>query len=281
MWKRLIAAVVALVLAAVGVTLVLRYANQADERALEGLETQDVLVAVSPLAEGTPVEEFGDAVEVRQVPRDYVVEGAVTSLEDLEGNILVSALASGEQLQRARLATPGEVRATGSFELPEEAEDLHQVTVALEKPRALGGNITPGDTVGVFMSFTAEGQSDYVLHDDGTLEYSPQPEGEDSGGAGDTTISTTHLTLHKVLVVRVEGGYVAPPPSEDDEEASAEEAENTVNVTLAVEAGDAERLVYAMEFGTVWLSLEPEGADEDGTGIVVSTIPAEARNVYQ
>ncbi|TQM96424.1 hypothetical protein FB476_1292 [Ornithinimicrobium humiphilum] len=55
-------------------------------------------------------------------------------------------------------------------------------------------------------------------------------------------------------------------------------------VTLALAAADAEKLVYAMEFGTVWLSLEPESASEDDTKVVVTLMPrraSELRDVFE
>lgn len=278
MFRRVAAAVVALILAAVGVVLVLNYANRADERALEGLETEGVLVAVEAIPEGTAVDDLGEMVQTQQIPLAFIADGAVRALDELDGRLSTAAIAPGEQLQQQRFSTPAQMRARGQVELPEEAADLHQVTVALDKPRALGGNVTGGDTVGVFMSFEVSETEGYVLESDGSVVRAPA--GDEGEGADTGQMSTTHLALHKVLVVRVEGGYVAPleGASADDE---GQGARDTVNVTLALEAKDAEQLVYAMEFGRVWLSLEPETADEDGTGVVVVTVPDEARNVYQ
>jgi pilus assembly protein CpaB len=39
-------------------------------------------------------------------------------------------------------------------------------------------------------------------------------------------------------------------------------------VTLAVSSRDAEPIVWGMEHGTVWLSLEPDGADTGGTTVI-------------
>ena len=39
-------------------------------------------------------------------------------------------------------------------------------------------------------------------------------------------------------------------------------------VTLAVDAAQAEAVVFGIEHGTLWLSLEPEGADTGGTDVV-------------
>lgn len=280
MIRRVVAALAAVILAAVGVVLVVSYANRADERALEGMETTEVLVALEHISAGTEAVALEDRVELRPVPQAFVVDGAVTDLQDLEGQVTTAELAEGEQLHRARFATPEELRARGDVELPDEAADLHQVTVALDRARALGGNVTAGDTVGVFMSFDISGTEGYVLLPDGTIVREEADEDAEGTAApeGGAQVTTTHLTLHKVLVARVEGGYVAAQGDTEDE---GQGAQDSVDVTLALEAPEAEQLVYAMEFGSVWLSFEPETADEDGTGVVVVTIPNEARNVYQ
>lgn len=270
MWKRVLAAIAALVLGLVGVVLVIAYANRADERALAGMETVEVLVARETVPEGLTGADVADYVEAKKVPLAFVAEGALDDLRDVSDLVLTAELNPGEQLTNARFATPEETRARGTFQLPEEAKKLHQVTVPLSKPRALGGDIAPGDTVGVFMSFDVSEADGYVLGSDGRVRR--QETSDDASGA--CSMSITHIGLHKVLVVRVDGGAV---PSGDEEQ----KAENEVLVTLALEAPDAEQLVFALEFGEVWLSLEPEDASEDGTGPVVVTVPDEARNVFE
>jgi pilus assembly protein CpaB len=276
MAKRILAAVVALVLAGVGVALVAAYANGADKRALEGMETVDVLVAKEAIAEGTPAEELADLVDVEQVPLRFAVSGGVDSLEDLAGRILTASLVAGEQVSAARFATPEEIRAAGQFTLPDEAADLHRITIPLDAPRAVGGYIAPGDTVGVFVSLDpADGGPDAAAAEEGDVQNSPSSDEFVAGSGG-----MTHLELHKVLVTAVEGSRVTTAGDGEGEQASG----GTVLVTLALAAADAEKLVYAMEFGTVWLSLEPESASEDDTKVVVTLMPrraSELRDVFE
>ena len=44
---------------------------------------------------------------------------------------------------------------------------------------------------------------------------------------------------------------------------------DTIHVTLALPAEDAARVIYAKEYGRVWLTLEPEGADDEDTRTIV------------
>ena len=59
-----------------------------------------------------------------------------------------------------------------------------------------------------------------------------------------------------------------------DESKAAGAPTGKLLVTLALDAPSVERVVFAAEHGTVWLSAEPSDAPEDGTKIV------ERGNVY-
>lgn len=259
MLRRVLAASMAIVLAAVGAYLVIVYAGSADERAQAGLDTVEVLVVTDPIPVGTPASELADHVEVRSLPRNAIPDGAVDDLSALDNLVTDADLVPGEALVQARFATAEQQRAAGSVPLPEGTEDFHQVTLLLDKARALGGNITRGDTVGVFLSFEME------------------ESGEDTEGR---RTNTTHLTLHKVPVVRVEGAAVQGQTSADEGDDQEQVAEESVFVTLALEPRDAERLVFGMEWGQVWLSYEPDTAEEDGD-IVIMQFPDSGRDVYQ
>lgn len=276
MVRRIVAALSALVLAAVAIVLVVAYTSAADERALQGQETEDILVAISAIPEGTSGDALAELVQPQPVPRNYLVEGGVADLADLQGRISTTRIAPGEQIVSSRFATPEELRARAEFELPEEAADLHQLTIPLPQPQALGGNIAPGDRVGVFVAMEPE------LPDDETESGSEESDQEDSEP---DTFSMAHVVLHKVLVIRVEGGYVEPPPTIDEEgevqEEEPQQAEDTILVTLAMPAPDVEKVVFAMEFGQVYLTYEPEDADENGTEPVVVTIPEDVRDLFE
>lgn len=285
MIRRVIAAVVAILLAVVGFVLVLNYANRADERAMEGMETDEVLFAVETIPQGTSVEDLGDLVETRAVPRSFLVSEPVTDLHEVAGQVAVTDIVAGEQLQQARFATADELRGRGSFQLPEDAQNLHQITVPLPTARALGGDIAPGDTVGVFISLDAEFKNDLYVDESGNVQFGDQADSStDDGESGDNSasLSLTKLVLEKVLVTRVQGGFVpSSTPSEDEEGEAESEPANEILVTLALEGGHAEQLVYGMEFGTVWLSYEPDTAEKDDEDVKVVQLPDRVGNVLE
>lgn len=77
--------------------------------------------------------------------------------------------------------------------------------------------------------------------------------------ASTTDPAVTHLILHQVPVVSVER-------LPDDK--SGQSSTTKLMVTLALSEPSAENFVWAVEHGTIWLSLEPKGADSSDTHIV-------------
>lgn len=242
MRRRLIAAFAALVLTVAGAVVLLAYVRGADARALAGLETVEVLVVRQPVPAGTPAEELGPMIGTELVPAKSAVDRGVEDLADLAGQVTTVDLQPGEQLLAARFAAPDDLGVPGTVAVPDGATEI---SVLLEPQRAVGGRLAAGDTVGIYVSLTLQ---------DGT--------------------ATTHAILHRVLVTQVQG---APAPAEGETQtASAGGAAPTGNlmVTLALPAAQAEPVIFGAEHGTLWLSLEPEGADTSGTEVTTQV------NVY-
>lgn len=235
MKKRIIGAITALLMAVTGTVMVLSYVGGSNERAMAGARTVDVLVVGKDIPAGTPAEQLTGFVAPAQVPAKVVPAGAVSDLQELAGQVAAVALVPGEQVLAGRFARPADLKEAGTVDVP---DGMQEVAISLEPPRVVGGKLQAGDTVGIFMS----------------LEEGPDNEGP-----------VSHLALHKVLVTDVQGLAV---PAEGTAEASAPVPANNVLVTLAVSAVNAEEIVYAQEFGRIWLSKQPESAEESGTRIL-------------
>ena len=239
--RRLIAALLALVLAGAGGFVLLRYVQAADARALAGTETRRVLVVTAQVPEGTPATALQSAVEERLVPASVVAEGSLTTLADiaeLRDLVTTAQLEPGEQLLRSRLGSADSRLAPGTVAVP--AGD-QEISVLLEPQRAVGGRLTAGDTVGVYVSIEFE---------DGT--------------------SNTHAVLHQVLVTEVQGAPAPVEPVAGAETASSGSVapSSSLLITLAMTAGEAEIVVFGIEHGTLWLSLENDDADTSGTEVI-------------
>jgi pilus assembly protein CpaB len=204
---------------------------------MAGLETIDVLVVAESIPSGTTATDAARLVETKALPATAVVEGALTSLDPVKGQVATADLLPGEQLVAARFSDPETLRAPGEIEIP---ANMHEVTIPLDAPRLVGGQVKAGSKVGVFVSVSSPEQ--------------------------------THLVLHKVLVSRVQ--HTVPAGGSDDDSGGGA-PEGTSLVTLVLTAPQAEQVVYGVEHGTIWLSLEADGAPEAGTKIVAK------ENVYQ
>jgi pilus assembly protein CpaB len=235
--RRLLAAFAALVLLVVGTAVLVTYVRGADARALAGARTVDVLVVDEVIPQGTPGSEVAGLVRTEVLPAKAALAGRVTDLTVLIDRVATVDLQPGEQLLTSRFERPDELQAPGTVAVP---DGLQEVSVLLEPQRAIGGRLAAGDTVGVVVSL-------------------------DSGPA-------THAVLHRVLVTQVQG---APAPvatgAEGDPEtasAGAPAPAASLMVTLAVSAAQAEAVVFGVEHGSLWLSLEPAGADTGGTEVI-------------
>lgn len=253
--RKLLGAVAAVLLAAIGTFVLVSFVRGAEQRALAGERLTQVYVVASPIEKGTQGEALRELLTVERVPLKVRAAGAISDLTDIDDKVTAVDLLPGEQLVEARFIDPEDVSA-GQVDVP---DGLLETTLSLEPQRALGGNLRPGDTVALTASFEP-------FDIEGTVDEKGQPLDED----GKKTGNTTHIILHKVLVTNVQGGL--PAPGEEDENAptgaNAQAAAGAnLMVTVALDAPSVERVVFASEFGLVWLSAEPEDAPEDGTKV--------------
>jgi pilus assembly protein CpaB len=244
--SRLLAGIAALVLAVIGAFLVVSYAQGADSRAVQGLEPVTVLVVNKAVPAGTPVATLKAFVTDQELPGKAVSKTALKNLDGLAGKVTAVDLLPGEQLVAERLIEPEALKASGAVDVP---KGLQEVSFQLEPQRVVGGRISAGDHVGVFINLR-----------NGGLEAKADKE-------------TTQLTVHKALVTAVQRAPEAVPTPQPSATGSATTAQDTslptgsMIVTVAVNDVDAAKIVYAAnftDFASLWLSKEPLDATDSG-----------------
>ena len=119
MKTRIIGAIVALLLAVLGVILLVGYVRGADARAAQGAELTDVYVVQESIPRGTLGEEVADFVKLDSMPTRNVADGVVTNLEDLAGLVADADILPGEQLLSARFVDPAELASSGDVPVPD------------------------------------------------------------------------------------------------------------------------------------------------------------------
>jgi pilus assembly protein CpaB len=269
--KRWIGVIASVALALVGAFLLVNYVQGADERALEGEETVEVLVVNEPIARGTAVDELAGKVEIVLVPAKLQTPGSVGDLSSLEGTYTSVDLVPGEQLLSSRFVAADTLVTLDEFPLP---DGMLEVTLSLTPERALGGALRPGEEVAVIASF-----------DPFNLKVEEEPVAvaevtEDEDGTvtetvtvGETRIVTTstpnstNLIIFKALVTNVQVERLPTTSNEDATEGVNLAPTGNLLVSLALDSHDVERTVFTAEFGTVWLARSPDGASDDTTPI--------------
>jgi len=264
--KRWVGVVVAVTLAAIGTFVLVNYVSSADERALAGQETIEVLTVSAPVAAGTPSEELNALVETAIVPASTQVPGSVAALDQLSGTVAAVDLVPGEQLLLSRFIEPETFAALDEFIVP---EGLVEVTVSLSPDRAVGGELRPGDLVAVLASFEPFDLDGTDPADEDTpaditeviLPGAPQENPQ--------TPNTTGLIIHKVVVTNVQVERLPTEPVEGEDQSSGYSLAPTGNllVTLGMEPENAERIIFTAEFGSLWLAGEQDTTPEGTTQI--------------
>jgi pilus assembly protein CpaB len=230
MTTRIIAVVLAAVLAVVGAVLLISYVRGADDRAFDGAQLTQVLIVKNEIPAGTSGSELGTTVDLKSVPIAYVAEGAITDVSALKGLVAAVSLEPGEQVLASRFVDPEKFGADGGTAAVPKG--LQQITLSLDAQRVVGGTLVAGDLVGVYGSL--------------------QTDNLDS--------ARTQLVESKVLVTSVVHDGSGDP--------ATTQASGAILVSLAVSADQAQRIIYQLEFGTVYLSLQSKDVTPPTGGAV-------------
>ncbi|HEX5903678.1 MAG TPA: Flp pilus assembly protein CpaB [Actinomycetota bacterium] len=233
--------VLALILATVATAGVFLYARGLEEDAQAGGTMVPVVVSKVDIPARTDLDQLikNDQFRLLEVPQDAVVDGAITSLDQMSGKSNSVAILAGEQIPVARIS--GEVPG-GALAIPEGMEAL---TVSLDASRAVAGAIQAGDKVSIYSTFKG---------------VSLDPLGE----SATQTVQADSVTVKLVPTVDVLAVFrpVSSTVFNGEETTQSEQLPGSVAITLALSPEDAQRFVFAMENGTTWLGLLPP--DENG-----------------
>lgn len=267
MRRKLIGIVTAVVLATLGTVALVAYVQQAKDDAVADEAEVTVLVLTETVRQGAPADEIADAVTPTAMPVRLQAPDALTTVDQIGDLVSAVELRAGEQLLASRLV---EAEQLVRVDVP---AGLQEITIGLDPERALGANVEPGDVVGVLLSFEPF-----------EMSTSGEPVSADTNAdagvdAPTKTPNMTHLALNEILVTGVQLSQsdrdrVAEVSSSDDDAelaATATVAEapgEQVLITLAVSAPEAEQIVFAAEFGSVWLTGQNAATDAAGSRIV-------------
>ena len=233
MGRRLALLVAAVVIAALGTTLVFLYVKGADDRALEGQSPVQVLVATNEIAAGTTLSQAsrqGDLVQ-QTVASSSAVKDAMSSIDSVADQVALSTIMPNQQLSYSMFGATA--AATSALPLP---SGNIAISFQFTDPARVAGFVQPGSKVVVFATVAQSGGS----------------------GGGQSSSEVTKVLLPEALVVGV-GPTTAAPQSENGTQANEEDVPRAL-LTLALTGDDAAKLVYGSQHGTLYLGLLNENS---------------------
>jgi pilus assembly protein CpaB len=241
MQSRVLAILVAIVLALVATAALVIYVNGADRRAISNQQPVVVLVAKSKIATGTRGEDAQNngLIETAELPRRMVADDAIRSVEQLAERVAAVDIVPGEQLLTSRWVGPSQASGRRLLAIPPE----HQaISIELDLTRQVAGFVTPGDRVSMVVS----------------MKRPPKGGGED--------VETSQFMVQDLQVLAVGATAQTNRSSQaGGRVAQGRGSQNLTAITLAVGKEDVEKVVFGAEYGSVYLSLLPPGQKEFGT----------------
>jgi pilus assembly protein CpaB len=148
MQRRLLAAVAAFLIAAVGAVLLVSYAQSAEARAQAGEQLVPVLVVGSTVPAGTDAAVVAGSVRTEQVPARLAAPGRLSDLSAVAGFVTTADLLPGEQVLQERFTDPASLLPAGTVAAPAGTQE---VSLTLQPQQAVNGAVKAGDRVGVLV----------------------------------------------------------------------------------------------------------------------------------
>ena len=232
MQSRVLAILIAVVLALVATAALVVYVNGADRRAIANQRPVVVLVAKEPIKAGTSGEDAQNRgqIEKKEVPQQNAVSGSFRNVGQLEGRFAAVDIVKGEQLLQTRWVGANEVEGRGLLPIPDDSQAL---SIGLDMTRQVAGFVTPGDNVGMVLTLP--------------------------GGDGG---SKTRFLLQNVRVLAVGATALSSRTAQGGGGRVNQKGSQSVTaITLAVKKQYVESVVHAAVDGDIYLTLMPRNAD--------------------
>jgi pilus assembly protein CpaB len=235
MQSRVLAILVAVVLALVATAALVVYVNGADRRAISGQEPRMVWVAAQLIKAGTSGQTARNTGQIKQipVPNKNVVAGAVLSMPQIENRYAAVDIVAGEQLLLKRWVGAEDVAGRRLLQI----EPGHQaLAIEMDMVRQVAGFVTPGDKVSLVLSMKR-----------------PAPGGD---------LERSQFLLQNVQVLAVGATALANSAAQGGGSRVNQGRGEVAAVTLSIPDARVEQVVYAAENGSIYMTLLPPDAKD-------------------
>ena len=282
---------VALILAGLAAWAVWNYLQNVENEIIEGQEIVEVYRAGQAIAEGTDgaillsdFEGGGELIEQSEDQAEDVPDGAITTAEQLR-DVLTSRVAAGPISAGSILTVSQWTSITVDIvPLAEEIPSGKQaMTISVDNIKGINGFVEPGDQVNMIITIDIP---EDLLPDElsGIAEQPVAPVEEGAAPAEETVgVVTYSRFVLQGLSVLATGRDIRPDEDApetvevDDPEAVTPDGQpvepetgNDTIFTLEVTPEQAERIAYAFENGSIWLTLVPgDFVEVETTGVTI------------
>jgi pilus assembly protein CpaB len=240
--RRRILLVVAVVVAMLGTALVYLYVRGADARANDRFDTVLVLRAVAPIESGETIDDAqaNGKLALQPVARDYLLPNYQTSVEALSGSVATVPILPGEQITSDKFGDTREA-GTGGLVIP---KTMLAISVSLTDTGRVAGFVNPGTQVAIFLN------------------------GVDSSGQ-----DFSRLLLENVEVIAVGSTTTTQTTTTTAEGTQTTEVLPRTLMTLALEQGDAEKVLLSQKTGELAFAvLTKESTVNPGPGVTAADL---------
>ncbi|MGH8941567.1 MAG: Flp pilus assembly protein CpaB [Acidimicrobiia bacterium] len=280
---------VALVLAGLAAWAVWNYLQNVENEIVEGQEIVEVYRAGEAIAEGTDgailLSDFnsgGTLITQSEDQAEDVPVGAITTAEQLNqvltDRVAAGPIAAGSILNESQWASITVNVVPLAEEIPSGKQAM---TISTDNIRGINGFVEPGDRVNMIITLDIP---EDLLPDElaGIAEEPVAPEEGVPAAEAVATVTYTRFVLQGLPVMAtgrdIRPEEDAPDTVEVDPETTGdttpegepveEELGNDTTFTLEVTPEQAERIAYATENGSVWLTLVPgDFVEVETTGV--------------
>ncbi len=231
-------------------------------------------------AEGCTVKQSTDRFEV--VPAD-TIDSEEKLRQVLRGKVAAGPISAGSILTAAQWTEITVDVIPLSEQIPSGKQAL---TISTSNVQGVNGFVEAGDRINMIITLDIEFDLIPVDFEGITLPDDEPTTGDETTGAEAETVVVTYTryVLQGIPVLaagrEIRPDEEAPPTVEADDgtategdDASAEDQGNSTIFTLEVTPDQAERIVYAFENGSIWLTLVPTDFVEIETnGVIIDNL---------
>lgn len=238
---------IALVLAAIAAVLVIYYTQGVQNKADQGSQSVNVVVATQTIPTGTSVKSVMSDFAVRSVVRKDMVVGALTSLSQLDAaNTTSTQIIQGSQVTGAMFGANASNPIASQISGPTRA-----MQVAFNPNMVLGGTLAAGD------------------HVDVAWEGNIQP-ANNSSKFSEVTVSRIILRNIQVLSTPATGVASTALTSDSSGGGGGNNGQNGTAVILAIPDTEAPFFLQAYANGQIWFLLRPKTGAQDGPSTIAN-----------